>query len=204
MKRLLGLLLATGMIFGSAAMADATVVHFDDLSHYTSMPSIPNGYGGLNWSNMAPYNTTFGAALSGYKNGVVSPKNVAFNKLGNPAVISRLTPFDFTGAYLTGAWNNGLNINLKGYNGVNLVYDSTVVVNSTSPTYFNFNYLGITSLRLNSYGGVHGGYTGGIGTHLVLDNFTYNPVSSVPEPSTLFLLGSGAIGLIAARRFMKP
>mgnify|MGYP001585661137 FL=1 len=203
MKRLLGLLLATGMVLGSSAIADATVVHFDDLSHYTSVPSIPSGYGGLDWNNMAAYNTLLGAQVSGYKNGVVSPKNVAFNKFGTPAVISRLTPFDFTGAYLPGAWNNGLNVNLKGYNGVNLVYDSTVVVNSTSPTYFNFNYLGITSLRLDSYGGVHGGYTGSRGTHLVLDNFTYNPVSSVPEPATLFLLGSGVVGLIAARRFMK-
>lgn len=203
MKKLLGLLLATGMVFGTAVMADAAVISFDDLPHYTSMPNIPNGYGGFTWNNMAPYNTLYGPPASGYKNGVVSPNNVAFNKSGNPATISKLTTFDFTGAYLTGAWNNGLNINLKGYNGLNLVYDTTIIVNSTSPTFFSFNYLGITSLRLNSYGGVDGGYLGGSGTHFAMDDFTYNPVSTVPEPSTMLLIGSGALCLIAARRFMR-
>lgn len=203
MKRLLGMLLTAFIVSGSAITAEATVINFDDLPHYTSMSNIPNGYNGLNWANMAPYNTTFGPLYSGYKNGVVSPRNVAFNKTGTPALISKLTTWDFTGAYLTGAWNNGLNVNLKGYYGPTLVYDSTVVVNSTSPTYFNFNYINITALRINSYGGVNGGYTGGIGTHVVIDDFTYSPFSTVPEPSTMLLLGSGVACLIAGRRFMR-
>lgn len=201
MKRLLGLVMATGLVFGTAMMAEATVVTFDDLSGITP---IANGYNGLNWNNIYSLDTSTYQA-SGYVNGVVSPVNVAFNGFGSPGTISSATAFDFNGAYFTAAWNTGLNINLEGYNGATLLYSQTIVVDPWAPTYFTFNYMGITSLYLNSYGGVDAGFGGGV-THFAMDNFTFNQQANptpTPEPSTMLLLGSGVLGLVAARRYMK-
>lgn len=201
MKRILGLVLATGMVIGTAMMAEATVVTFDDITPGGAI--IPNGYTGLDWSNFRVYDTT-GASPSGYVNGLVSPSNVAYNAYGSPASISSASLFDFNGAYLTAAWNTGLSINLQGWNGATLLYDQTVIVDTLAPTYFNFNYTGITSLYLNSFGGTNFGYNGS-GTQIAMDNFTFNQSNPTPtpEPSTMLLLGSGVLGLVAARRYMK-
>src|SRR5260221_13569032 len=80
--------------------------------------------------------------------------NVAVNDFGAPAEIDSLgTNFNFLSAYLTGAWNNNLNIEVQGFSGTNLLYDTTVVASATSPTLFTFNYLDIDRLTFNSFGG---------------------------------------------------
>jgi len=49
-----------------------------------------------------------------------------------------------------------------------------------------------------------GGQTGGDNTFTVGISYTYVPTSSIPEPSTLILIGSGLIGVaVAARRRKK-
>lgn len=201
MKRLLGLVLATGMVLGTAMMAEATVVTFDDLP---GSAFIPNGYAGLDWSNLRIKNT-IGSGPSGYVNGLVSPFNVVYNSGGTPGSVSSATAFDFVGAYLTAAWNTGLNINLQGWNGATLLYNQTVVVDPWAPTYFNLNFNGITSLYINSFGGVDVPQFNGSGTHIAMDNFTYNQAAPhpTPEPSTMILLGSGVLGLVAARRLKR-
>ncbi len=195
MRKILCFFVATAIVIGSVVGANAAVLTFDDLFGGGGQP-ISNGYQGFNWNNMGAVDTAYmatGYGTNGYTNGMVSPNNVAYNLVGNPASIYSNTQFDFNGAYLTAAWNNGLTINVKGYNGANLLYDSTIVVDTFAPTFFNFNFLGVTKVDFNSYGGTSAGYVGS-GTHFAMDNFTYN-ASAVPEPSTILLLGSAMVGL---------
>jgi hypothetical protein len=171
-----------------------TTLTFDTLGS----GAIPNGYGGLDWST---YFYTLDADTygfpSGYQNGTVSHPMVAYNAYALDVYFSSITPFTFDSAYLTAAWNNGLNIEVQGLNGATVVYDETVVVNATGPTLFNFDYSNVTEVYFSSFGGTSAGYAGG-GTHFVMDNLTIN--ATVPEPAAFLLVGAGLMGLVALRR----
>ena len=189
------LLLVFLMVFGLSCSAGAVVLTFDDID--TGLGGmIVDGYGGLNWSEMFYLDSTL--REDGYAYGTVSEPYVAYNCQSRPATVSVSDGiFDFNGAYLTGAWNDGLNIEVKGFLGISQVYLRTVIVDTVSPTWFDFNFLGIDTLSFNSFDGVNAEYLGGSGYHFVMDNFTFN---EVPEPSTMILLSSGLIGLALYRR----
>ena len=76
-----------------------------------------------------------------------------------------------------------------------------MIVDITSPTLFNFNFLGIDNLKFTSFGGTDAPY-GDNGKQFALDNFTYN---SKPVPEPLTILGSlTATGFgVALRRKYK-
>lgn len=191
------LLTSVAAVTLSTSQAKAVVINFDDLS---SGSPIPNGYQGFNWDN---FYTLSGSQYvpSGYNNGTVSNPNVAYNAYGFPASVSiNNSQFDFNSAYLTSAWNNGLNIVVEGFlNGVTK-YSQTVTVDSTSATLFNFNFLGIDNLRFTSFGGINAGYFGS-GEHFALDNFTYNQSANVPEPVTILgTLTAAGFGVILRRK----
>jgi len=186
----------------SAKSASAqTLITFDDISIPTNndLISITNGYRGFNWNNFWVLSVSNQTSMYGVTNGdnygMVSPPNVAFNGSGNPAEIdSTGTSFDFFSAYLTGAWNNDLNIEVEGYDGTNLLYDQTVVASATSPTLFTFDYLGINRLYFNSYGGEPAGFPRGSGEQSAMDNLTFE---FIPEPSSLLLTALGVVTLCA-------
>ena len=140
--------------------ATAVVLTFDELNVVNGSSPVPNGYGGLNWSNMYCENTSLIPSDSGYQHGTVSGTNVAYNGSGTSASVSDGT-FTFNGAYLTGAFNDGLSITVTGLLSGNPIYSQTVVVNTIAPTFFNFNYTGIDMLTFNSFGGTEHGYGGG-------------------------------------------
>ncbi|HOE67896.1 MAG TPA: PEP-CTERM sorting domain-containing protein [Candidatus Hydrogenedentes bacterium] len=191
--------MAAILAVGFAVTAQATVLTFDDVG--PNMTTIPNGYGGFDWTNMSVSDSRADYDASpGYVTGVVSDYFTAYNQWGHVATIAAST-FTFTGAYLTAAWNEGLNIDVLGYRNGSLVYSSTVVVDPYAPTWFAFNYMDITSLVMQSYGGVDV-IPGGEGVHFVMDNFTFNESPVVPEPATLLLLGVGIAG-IGVRRFRR-
>jgi len=214
-KPMVSLLLLFGLLSVNC-VASATVLTFGDIAiNKSGLPPyqtpIANGYGGLNWSNfyaLAPDLTN----NNGYVNGIVSGDQVAFNYYGNPAAVSS-SQFDFNGVYLTAAWRNGLNITVSGSLNGTLLYSRTITVNTSSPTWFAFNFNGIDSLSFSSYGGTNagllgdngfGGKTIGDGTQFAMDNFTFIQAAPVPVPAAFWLFGSGIAGLLGCACRRKP
>lgn len=187
--------------FSTMGVAGASVLTFDDLPVTESLGTIPNEYGGLNWNSISYRN---GSSLpgSGYDIGSVSGDYAAFNDFGEAASISSVNPFNFIGAYLTGAWNDNLNITVVGLLGGVTQFSQTVVVRQGSATWFNFNYTAIDELQFLSFGGIPGGDTRGQGTQFVMDDLT---TEAVPEPVTAIgsLLGIGVLGIGKLKRYQK-
>jgi hypothetical protein len=186
MKKLLVASAIGLMAVVQVSVAQPQLITFDGLPGDGS--TIPNGYGGFNWDNFYDVNGAAYAPLSGYANGAVSPPNVAYNGYGNPASwMSSLTPFTLNSAYITAAWNDGLNVNVEGLNALNQVlYNNNYTVNTEGPTLITFNYVGINEVLFTTSGGVNMGL-GGSGEHLALDNVTVNAavIAAVPEPTPM-------------------
>jgi hypothetical protein len=181
------------LAFRATPARSQTLVTFEDLS--AAPPgNIPKGYEGLTWSNLWVLNAILwadgGAGTNGYYYGMVSPSNVAFNAGGQPAEIDSATSFNFFSAYLTGAWNSNLNIDVQGFRNGTLIYDQTVVAAATNATLFTFNYMDIDRLYFDSYGGQPAGFPNGGGVIFAMDNFTFD---FIPEPSSLLLASVGAL-----------
>jgi hypothetical protein len=186
----IALALSFGLLGRTAAQAE--VITFDDLPQIEFADVISNGYQGFDWSWFGYIHQ---AALpnTGFEQGVVSGQYAAYNDFAATATTSG-SLFDFNGAFLTGAWNDGLNIEVTGSTNGLASYSKTVVVNSTQAQWFDFNFLGIDSLSFRSYGGERNPLLDGEGEHFIVDNFTYNePVNSaqVSEPPALMLFGMG-------------
>jgi len=215
-----------GLFVGAALLAAtfspidarATVITFDSLSgNYTA---IPNGYGGLNWTNWFllgvasyPYNP------SGYVQGLISPPNIAYQAgdpyvgVNGPGTFSSVTPFTLNSFYVTAAWKNDLSVTVSGYLGASPVDTKTFNVSTAAPTLAIFNWTDITSVVLSTSGGTWAGYTclgancgnrgPSIDDEVALDNVTINAATPLPAALPLFATGLGVMGLVGWRRKRK-
>jgi PEP-CTERM motif len=183
------------------------LITFDDFSTGADPGTgVTNGYNDLNWQNLHVLNApleTLAYSTSGYTYGMVSASNVVYNGNGFPAAIDSIdTNFNLLSVYLTGAWDNNLNITVQGLNGATLLYSTSIVAQATAATLFTFNWQNLSSLTLSSTFGQSAGFLGGAGVQFVMDNLN---VTFVPEPSTLLLSGLGVLTLMALlRRKAKP
>jgi hypothetical protein len=178
----------------------AGVVTFDDLHETASASFIANGYQGLVWSNFDAMNAVLNPTIypfitNGFYYGMVSASNVVVADIAE--IDSGGTNFDFSSAYLTGAWNSNLNIEVQGFRGGTLLYDQTVVASATNPTLFSFNYLDVDRLYFVASGGQPAFGTPGSSKYFAMDNFDFE---FIPEPSTFLLTACGALTLFALFR----
>ena len=199
---LLSMILSLGL--GSAISTQAAVITFDDLPA-TELDAIPEGYKGLTWGTSFLTNVSYvnknTLPGTGFETGVVSGDYAAFNFLATTSVISG-EQFDFNGAYLTAAWNEGLNIEVTGFLNNLALFTKTVVVSTERAQWFDFDFLGINSLSLRAWGGTSTDGTAG-NDFFVIDNFTINESTPVPESSSLALLLLGAAGILLGRKTKK-
>lgn len=192
--------LIVGIILAISSYGE--LITFDDLAWgpYDEEASFPNevhvigdGYHGLMWDQFGVCNPKNAEYLrgSGYENGIVSGEWVAFNLWSNVATIEG-GPFNFESAYLTSAWVDTLAVNIKGIrNGIEL-YNQTVIVSRSVPSYFEFNFKGIDQLVFSS------------DVHFAIDNLSYSYCySNVTEPSSLLAILMGLFGLVTFARFYR-
>lgn len=198
-KYIIRMLITVSLVI-NACIVQATILTFDDLPPETIFGGgdlyfgiVPDGYGGLDWSdNSAYFNATVDGGNSGYSNATVSGGRIfSPGNIFDPVILSGAT-IDFIGAYFTAAWRDELNINIKGYNGLALLYEDNIIIDTAGPTWFEANQFSINYLEITAFGGIENPNLSGDGAFYGMDDFTFN----IPEPSVILLLGSGLIGLI--------
>lgn len=180
-------------------VAQASVLTFDDVTADT-WDAIPNGYGGLDWTNfwvVAPHLDFSLDASSGWQNGLISGDFVAYNRFGDPAEVSSSTAFDFNGAYINAAYRDGLQVTATGLRNGAQLYQTTIAVDTGVSQFFAFDFMGIDTLLFGAEGGTAPDVWDG--AHFNIDNFTIN-TAPVPVPAAAWLFGSAIMGLAGFAR----
>ncbi|MDG3007613.1 PEP-CTERM sorting domain-containing protein [Paludisphaera mucosa] len=157
-------LLAFGVTFGGGGSARASkLLTFEDVYGVVGEMPIYSGYGGLDWQNVEVMNLDWWRnnlyAANGYVHGATSGSQVAWLPLSvatpgtTSAVISSPTPFGFTSAQLTSAWNDDLKVQVDGYLKGQLVGSRTFVLNPDGPTLAELDFKAVDSVRMTASGG---------------------------------------------------
>ena len=164
--------------------AGAILITFDELTNSTAGADIPSGYQGLTWSNLYALDGVDFSLPGGYDEGVVTPDNVVFNGSGFPGAILGGT-FNLYSAWLTAAWNEGLEIEAVGYQNGAAVYDATCTLSATNPTLVSFNYQQVNEVLFIPSGGTpYLPFSQSFATEFVMDNIVINPSAGAPQITT--------------------
>lgn len=203
------------VLFVFAAPASAAVIDFEDIvipNPDTDLIDLAglSPYQGFNWTNFDAYG--FSPLFPQFNTGITSGTNAAFSggELGDPGSeatrigqIDSPTPFNFVSAYFGAINYTSMSLTVQGFQGAVMTASTTITLDNNGADQFFFpTFTNLTSLRLF---GVEAGAVdnGGCGTFnctqfSVDDLATTTPV---PEPSTLALVGAGALaGLRRLRR----
>ena len=183
-------LVCAGMMRPSGiASASPVVLDFDDVATSPTYPAysapMPTGYGGLTWENFYVVNGYYPPLYgTGYKYGMVTPPNTAYNGYATPATISTTTRFDFVEASFAVAYSqtdDPSQIQIDGYLGNELKYTTQLYVVETGPSLATLDYNGIDRLVFTSLVNPHDGRR----SQFVMDNFTFRAHRRVWLPCLL-------------------
>ncbi|MGH8559103.1 MAG: hypothetical protein ACRESZ_16930 [Methylococcales bacterium] len=147
----------------AAGNGELVTVNFDDLLTADSLLEIPSGYNGLNWKYWISTHNRFYEG-GGYVNATLSGEFIAYNSSGLPATVSRDTPFDFVGTYITAAWPRGEAeyVTVKAWRGQELAYQDVFLASNAGPSYFAADYAKVDRVEFS-----HGNYE-----RVAIDNLT--------------------------------
>jgi hypothetical protein len=95
---------------------------------------VSNEYDGLGWNNF--YSLDGINFSNGYRAGMASGPNVAYNGSGNPDTINSPSPFNLLSLDLAAAWLDGMAVTIDAYNGSSLAYSTTVYPSATAATLY--------------------------------------------------------------------
>jgi hypothetical protein len=224
-KHLLSLTLLCILFICRLPSANADVIGFDDLDA-TAGDIILDGlnpYQGFTWTNFSVYTNTPG--FPGYNNGIFSGPNAAYtagDAFGSPIVstITAASSFDFISAYLGSGWYDGMSVTVDGLLNGTEEFSQTVTVNTEASQLFTFNFNDITEVDIFSQIRASTSDPYGCGpsgcSQITLDDLTFAPSSggpppppppppsTVPEPTSLVLMGLGLAGFAFFRMKSLP
>lgn len=197
-KFLIGLLVGAGLLM--ALQAKAAQINFDGLNADGDLTQLSASYAGFNWSEDWYYGDT---AVEGYGNGAHSGAAFVTNGYGADNLsIAGATSFNFSGAWFAAPATNGATatwVNITAYDAANQVIGTTGNVGiSGTYSWIAANFANVSRLSIARDDGWY-----------VMDDFTTQGVSAVPEPSSALLLIAGLlllrwVGLQTRRSSRQP
>jgi hypothetical protein len=206
----------TVLVLLSVPVAQASVVHFDDLVlNVSGVLNVPAHYNGFIWGTSVGNPKFFAIADSSYMgagnyaNGYGSPSgaNAVANYAGEVVVqLSTGGPFDFNGARFS-TWtssdlmqfDSATQLTIEGYNGATLVDTALINFSAGGYSWLQADLLGVTSLRFVGFSPVPG--IGTEYTRWLMDDFTFNETpAGVPVPAAIWLIAPGILAMFGALR----
>jgi hypothetical protein len=176
MRKFLLLMLVIGLLLGLAANATATVINFDDLP---GDGVVPDGYASVTWYGEWNY---YGEVQPPYN--PHSPPNRVYDFLSD-AHFTFGSPVIFDGAWFAG--NAFATVQFQMYLDGTLVATSGILDPTDTPTFLDSGYAGLVD-------DVH--VLSPSPDFFIMDDVTYHTgTGGVPEPGSLFLMGTGLTGL---------
>lgn len=117
-----------------------TLVSFDGIIGSENIQEMAASDGFV-WHNLIAVHRKFYGGW-GYVNGTVSGEFSAYNSSGHPATLSSDQPFTFHGAFISVAWPEAkdANVRVEGYVGDTLVAEDAFVASNIRPIWFDANW----------------------------------------------------------------